>query len=131
MPFHFQEVYKRKGSKILQWKCLKGHNGLSKPRRMGPLKGNVSLAEVETRENKRGKSFLRSFFFLFFCCFFFLFLRCYFSLLGLTIFLTRSFSRRNVVIESRNGSFDLLALFFSNFLITLPMNPDQFLLLVL
>ena len=39
------------------------------------------------------------------------------------LFLTGSFSHRNVVIESRNGSFDLLALFFSNFLITLPMNP--------
>ena len=48
------------------------------------------------------------FFFLsFFGCFFFMLLHCYFSLLGLTIFFERGvFPRRNVVVESRNGSFD-------------------------
>ena len=42
------------------------------------------------------------------------------------LFLTGSFSRRTVVIESRNGSFDFLSLFISNFLINLPTNPDRF-----
>ena len=87
----FQELYKRENSKILQWKWSKGHNGLSKSRRVVPVKGYMNPAEVETREHKREKSSLGSFFFLFFGassslsifigCSFFL-LRCYFSLLG-------------------------------------------------
>ena len=78
---------------------------------------------METGENKRGKSFLGSFFFLFFCCFLFLLPCCYFSLLGLQF--SWEFSRRNLVIESRMIVLFFLALFFFDFLNALLTNPDQ------
>ena len=54
---NFQEQYKRKNNKILQNRFNR-HNGLSKARTVSPVKGNVSPAEVETRENKRGEKAL-------------------------------------------------------------------------
>ena len=105
----FQELYKRKNRKILQWKCLKGHNGLSKARRVGPVKGNMSPAKVETRENKRKKKLSRESLLLPLLLLLLLppSLLILLSLRVNNLFLTGSFSRTNVVIESRNGSLDL------------------------